>query len=134
MFKDEINDLIVRLLVIANYAKDLHYNCQGDNFYGNHLLSDKIQENMYEYIDQLKEVCLLGRGIKTLHSTEYLEKAVIKLPKDISFSTLRNLLANTLDSIENIENTSKGDENLLGNIAQDLQNSIGLLNIMLGNI
>ena len=34
--------------------------------------------------------------------------------------------------IEDAQGISKGDENLLGAIAQDLQNNVGLLNIMGG--
>lgn len=131
---EAINKLIINLMVISNFAKDIHYNCKGANFYGNHLFSDKIQENINEYIDQSKEVCLLGRGNKTLNSSEYLKKASEKIPNDISFENMRKLIINTLDEIEKMDGFSKGDENLIGAIAQDLQNNLGLINIMLGEL
>lgn len=49
MFENQINELIIFLLIIVNYAKDIHYNCSGDNFYGNHLLADRIVENIYDH-------------------------------------------------------------------------------------
>lgn len=132
MNRKEIDDLIVYLLVIANYAKDLHYNLGGEAFYGKHLFADRIQENLGEYIDQLKEICLLGHGLKTLSSSEYLSRASEEIPTGISFQRMANLITDVLEHIENIKNISKGDENLIGNIAQDLQNSLGLINIMTG--
>lgn len=129
----DFNNLIVHLTAISNYAKDIHYNCTGDNFYGNHLFADRIAENLSDYIDQIKEICLLGHKVKPLHSSEYLEQAANLIPEEINFSQMSELLLNTLMIIESISNLSKGDENLLGAIAQDLQNNIGLINIMYGD-
>lgn len=131
---EKINNLIIYLTAISNYAKDIHYNCTGENFYGNHLFADRINENLSEYIDQLKEICLLGHNIKPLKSSEYLAQAANKIPQDINFSQMSELILNTLSLIETITEVSKGDENLLGAIAQDLQNNLGLINIMYGAI
>ena len=87
---------------------------------------------MSDYIDQLKEVCLLGHGLKTLPSKDYLQGATKIIPDDISFDVMRTLIVDTLESIENIKGISKGDENLIGAISQDLQNNLGLINIMYG--
>ena len=73
MNRSNFDSLIFHLLAIANYAKDIHYNCVGANFYGNHLFADRFIENIYEYIDQIKEVCLLGHQIKPKKSSEYLK-------------------------------------------------------------
>lgn len=130
MNREDIDNLIVNLLAISNYAKDIHYNCSGANFYGNHLFADRIAENLSDYIDQLKEICLLGHQLKPLGSSVYLVRASKIIPADISFGSMRGLLINTLTLIENIQGISKGDENLLGAIAQDIQNNVGLINIM----
>ena len=132
MNRSKIDNLIIYLLAIANYAKDIHYNCPGASFYGQHLLADRFADNLYDYIDQLKEICLLGHGFKTLHSSIYLARAAQMIPKEISFSKMHTLMLNCLQDIESITDISKGDENLLGAIAQDIQNNAGLLNIMLG--
>lgn len=132
MNRDDIDNLIIRLTAIENYAKDIHYNCYGDDFYGKHLFADRIGDNLADYIDQLKEVCLLGHGFKTLPSTDYLLGATKVIPDNISFDVMRTLIVDTLEGIENIKGISKGDENLIGAISQDLQNNLGLINIMYG--
>lgn len=132
MNRDDIDNLIIRLTAIENYAKDIHYNCYGDDFYGKHLFADRIGDNLADYIDQLKEVCLLGHSFKTLPSKDYLQGATNIIPDNISFDVMRTLIVDTLEAIENIKGISKGDENLIGAIAQDLQNNLGLINIMYG--
>ena len=132
MDREKIDSLIVYLMAISNLAKDIHYNCKGENFYGNHLFADRINENLGEYIDQVKEICLLGHGLKPLYSSEYLNRAAQTVPIEVSFSSISELMLNTLMLIETINDTSKGDENLLGAIAQDIQNNKGLINIMYG--
>ena len=76
---------------------------------------------------------MLGHEIKPLHSNEYLNRAANLIPIDASFSQMSELLLNTLMIIEGIKDVSKGDDNLLGAIAQDLQNNVGLINIMYGD-
>lgn len=132
MNRTEIDKLIVNLLGIYNTAKDIHYSCSGPNFYGDHLLSDRIAENLNDYIDQLKEICLLGRGYEPLKSYDYLVRVVDVIPHTSNFLSIKGLMENTLIHIEKLEDLSKADENLIGAIAQDIQNNIGLLNIMEG--
>lgn len=135
MERKKIDNLIVYMLAISNYAKDIHYHCSGANFYGNHLFADRIQENLNEYIDQLKEICLLGHGLDTLPSYDYLRKAADIIPQSVyDFRIMRDLMLNCLAEIETITGISKGDENLIGAIAQDIQNNVGLINIMQGDM
>lgn len=134
MKRDKIDDLIIYLLAIANYAKDIHYNCSGPNFYGDHLFADRFIGNIYEYIDQLKEICLLGHNFSALHSSEYLKRASEIIPSGADFKSMRTLMVDALIIIEQIRDISRGDENLIGAIAQDIQNNIGLINIMYGDM
>lgn len=132
-FNDKINAVIVHLLAIANFAKDIHYNCKGEAFYSMHLLADRVQENIYEYIDGIKETFFLAADIKTLPSKEYLMQASYIIP-DVTgtdkedFKELKKLITDTLRLIQNLNSMSIGEENLIGNIAENLQNSIGLIN------
>ena len=130
---NKIDETIAMLLAIQNYAKDIHYNCKGDAFYSKHLLCDRVAENMSDYIDSIKETIILARLETPKSSKEYMEEAINKIPditdKDTeNFKRLRFLMLNTLASIERIDRVSIGEENLLGNIAENLQNSVGLLN------
>lgn len=129
---EKVNRLIAQLNAIANFCKDIHYNSKGDAFYSKHLLADRVQDNINEYIDQIKEICIIGSNEKTLPSKEYLLQAIKFIPAitendQENFKSLENLLVMTLANIEHLEGT-KGEENLFGAIAQDLQNSLGLIN------
>lgn len=134
MNREKIDSLIVFLLAIVNYAKDIHYNCYGESFYGQHLFADRFTDDIYEYIDQLKEICLLGHSYKPLHSSKYLALASDRIPEGASFVEMRMLMIDCLAHIESIVGISKGDENLIGAIAQNVQNNVGLINIMLKDV
>ena len=133
--REQIDNLIVNLMIIQNFSKDIHYTCHGDAFYSKHLLVDKF--NFDEAIDLLKECCLLGNGDRPLASVEYLQKALAILPIPLedndkeNFKTLGALLFKTLGLIDNMQNLSKADENVIGGIAQDLQQYKGLINLQI---
>lgn len=129
---DKVNNLICSLIAIQNFCKDIHYNAKGDAFYSKHLLADRVQENISDYIDRIKEVAILGNDEKTLPSGEYLSRATSLIPEveeedKKNFQSLENLLVNTLMALQDMEATL-GEDNLYGTIAEDLQNSLGLIN------
>ena len=129
---DKVNNLICSLMAIQNFCKDIHYNSKGDAFYSKHLLADRVQDNISDYIDRIKEVSILGNDEKTLPSGEYLSRATSLIPElaeedKENFKSLENLLVNTLMALQNMQATL-GEANLYGAIAEDLQNSLGLIN------
>lgn len=140
---EKINKLICYLIAIQQYAKDIHYTVHGDAFYGKHLFADRIAnaeedvDVMTIYIDKLKEVCILGHDFHTLTSSDYLEGARVLLPEVAekndrqNFLNIYQLLKNCLTFIDELEGLKRGDENLIGAIAQDLQNNYGLLNLQI---
>lgn len=130
---DHINNLICSLIALQNFCKDIHYTAKGDAFYSKHLLVDRVQDNISDYIDRIKEICILGNDEKTLPSGEYLSRATSLIPElenndKQNFGSLQNLIVNILTLIQSIEPTTKGEDNLYGAIAEDLQNSLGLIN------
>ena len=129
---EKVNNLICSLIAIQNFCKDIHYNAKGDAFYSKHLLADRVQDNISDYIDRIKEVSILGNDEQTLPSGEYLSRATSLIPEIVesdkdNFKSLENLLVNTLMLLQDIEATL-GEDNLYGSIAEDLQNSLGLIN------
>ena len=139
---ENINKLIALLIAIKGYAKNIHYTVHGNAFYGKHLFADKIagagednDEVIDGYIDLLKEVCILGHGFDTLSTEEYYNNSLELFPEtsndddQLNFANMLTLLVQTLDFIENLKDLSKGDENLIGAIAQDLQQNVGLLSL-----
>lgn len=131
---EKVNSIIAHLLAIQNFAKDIHYNCKGEAFYSKHLLCDRVAENIYDYIDSIKETSFLARMKEPLQCSEYLRNATAYIPDiallndEESFQKLASLIALTLEIIQDLKDLTIAEENLFGNIAENLQNSLGLLN------
>lgn len=141
---EDINKLIALLIAVKGYAKNIHYKVHGEAFYGKHLFADRIagandddDEIIDGYIDLLKEVCILGHGFEPLSTEEYYNNSLELFPKtsndndSLNFANMLTLIIQTLDFIENLKDLSKGDENLIGAIAQDLQQNAGLLSLQI---
>lgn len=131
-----MNKLIGHLIAVKHYAKGLHYAYYGDTFYGNHLLMDLVADEIDGFIDDIKEDIILARGYKPLNAKEYLAMAINLMPdinKEERYNTslLKDLINKTVEHINGMNNLSKGDENLIGAIAQKLQKAQGLLNLYL---
>lgn len=125
---EKINKLIAKLMAIQGYCKDLHYNVPD---YSIHLFSDRVQENLLNFVDELKENWLLAKGYKVLSSAEYYQEAAKYTPKVVGLEVLKNLLIDTLDDIERCnKDATVGDGDLLGRIGSNLQNSLGIIEIL----
>lgn len=130
---DNINKLIEYLLAIANFSKDIHYSAKGESFYSKHLLADRISENIYDYIDSIKEIFFLAADKEPLASGEYLSRATSLIPQieqedTGNFRALSVLIVSTLQHIEELKDLTVGESNLVGGIAENLQTSLGLIN------
>ena len=133
---ENINKVIEYLIAIQNFAKDIHYNCKGEAFYSKHLLADRISDNLSEYLDNIKEVFFMAADKAPLPSGEYLSRATSLIPElsqddKQNFESMRNLLVNALENLENLKDLTKGEENLIGAIAQDLQTGLALVNFQI---
>lgn len=134
---ENINKLICYLLAIANFAKDIHYTCKGEAFYGKHLLADRIQDDLYDFIDRIKETCLLGNEVLPLPSGEYLARAMNLLPQvtdddKSNFQSMQKLLIDSLVLMQEMlkeTDTPRAEVSLIDGIAQDLQQKLGLVNL-----
>ena len=133
---ENINKLICYLIAIQNFAKDIHYSCGGDAFYGKHLLADRIYDGLDDSIDGIKETCLLGNDILPLPSGEYLAKAMNLLPAleqddKKNFEAMQKLLIDCLVLMQEMlqeTDTPRAEVSLIDGIAQDLQGKLGLVN------
>ncbi len=131
---EKINQLICFLLAIANYAKDIHYKSHGEAFYSKHLLADRIHKDLYDFMDLLKETCLLGEDTEPLPSGEYLSRATSLIPAitdndKTNFENIKNLLIEALAVMEEMREMTRGESSLIDNISQDLQQKLGLVNL-----
>ena len=125
---DQMNKLIVYLMAICGCCKNLHYNIPD---YGIHLFADRVQDGLDEFIDEIKENCILAVGDEVLNSSEYFVMAAKTTPDVVSLNSLKDLLVETLQQLElQSEKLSLGSGDLLGRIGNHLQNSLGVLNIL----
>lgn len=132
--RDNIDSLIVSLIIIKEFSKDIHYSCIGFEAYSWHLLADRVQENLGDYIDRLKEY-LLGIDEKPWSSKEYLITATSFIPKleinTISnFKKLQEIINKTLNDINKTQLDKAGD-NLVSEIADNIRNSNGIINLVI---
>lgn len=133
--REQIDNLIVSLIAIDNFSKDIHYTAHGSAFYAKHLFADKF--NFDESIDLLKECCLLGKDERPLASVDYLQRAInlLAIPEENNdkknFETLGDLIIRALQQIQDMQDLTKADENVIGGIAQDLQQYKGLINLQI---
>lgn len=130
---DKINELICLILAIANFAKDIHYTCKSISI---HKFMDDIEDNLYDFIDSIKETCFLADNALPLPSAEYLSRTANLLPPirnldKENLTELKNLILQALEELQTLDNTSRGENSLFDNIAQDLQKKLGLLNLEL---
>lgn len=130
-----MKQLLTALEAVRNTAKDLHYAASDcpSAFYSVHLLADRIAEPCADFIDSLKEVCFLGNERDVPSSRELSEAVTPLLSTDLSqaalIASLYDRLKITLYTIEEIskQHLMQGEINLLGTIAEHLQQSRGLL-------
>lgn len=58
-YKELLLNLANNLNKIYNYSKSLHWNAYGINYYSDHLLYERISEDIQDLIDGLIETCLI---------------------------------------------------------------------------
>lgn len=131
MEETKINYLIACLLALQGQAKNVHYNTKD---YGIHLFADRVQEDIDDFMDELKENYLLAHGHKVKSSSVYLAEASTYVKDNNDLLSIKPILIKCLTALEQVQNMSMGDNDLLGRIGDNLQNSLGLLNMLTGDL
>lgn len=137
-FCDLVTKLISICMAIRGYAKDIHYSAQGKNMYGEHIFADVVESPDNDILDELKEVCFLGRNYRVPESSNLMQESIKYYPAKTNddnqnWSYLRSLIAQAMFIIEQIsQQATAGESNIIGAIAQELQKNIGLINLRLG--
>ena len=131
---NDIQRLLVILYSIRFYAKDIHYEAKGSNFWSDHLFADEIFDGIDGFIDQINENLFLGYGHTAPHSKDVVALVYDALPpvstdNTQNFKNLYNLIINAQDLIASIK--EEWDEPalsaLLDTIADALQKKRGLI-------
>ena len=131
-----MEQLLVYLTAIASLAKDLHYNMYGSNFYGNHLLMDRVYDGIYDFIDEIKENYYMYYQVQIPSDAAVVFPQVIDLLKksgdEISekISALIEWMQDVIyicDDLSNGKTQDCGDTDLLGRISVKMKNGVALV-------
>ena len=128
-------NILIYLLSIEKTAKGIHYLCKGPNFWADHLLADKIQDGLSDFMDEIQEIAYLGKEQDAPQPAQVLASAgafVPELTDDIEedFRKLDKLILRCIDEIETaskLEAITAGDNDLLGRICSDIQQKHGFI-------
>ena len=123
-----MKEIIGYLMAIQKIAKGIHYKVHGYNFYGDHLLCDRIVDNLDGFIDDIFENYFLGHEEEAPQQREIVEISLKNIPligDDIEedFRLLDDLIFKCIGQIQLMptDELTAGDSDLLGRICSDLQ-------------
>lgn len=131
--------ILVYLETIKGLSKDLHYEVKGNSFYANHLLMDRIHDNLDDYEDEIKENYFMYNEKPVPTHKSIMAQSIEMMPADDAetiskMSTLAELIKTAVYQIEQTlkdETLDAGDNDLLGRISSTLKNDFALLNRVL---
>ena len=121
-----MNELLEMIVCVEILANDLHYESDGIAFYANHLLADRVKEDLDKTLDGLREAYWLGELKVAPPPTDDTYQGAIELARGIrgSYSggdrnealviRLREVADLLLKKIEEIK---RGDPLLSGTVA-----------------
>ena len=124
-----MEELIVYLELIRITAKQLHYSENGDCFYSNHLLMDRIAKDMYDFEDSIIESIIMAETGEPPVLSDIYSSIASRTLKTPSKTDLLSLIKQTIYLVE--EKAKKdhfqGDYDLLGRISNNLRQSFAIL-------
>ena len=131
-----MKQIISYLIAIRSLAKGIHYRVMGDSFWGNHLLADRIVEDLDDFVDEIFENYYLGKSEDAPQQKEIMEEVTSIIPlvnDDIgrNFKALDDLILGCLAELQMIAEANQdltlGDNDLMGRISSDLQKKHGFI-------
>lgn len=127
--------VLMILMAIQRAAKGIHYHTGGAQFFSDHLLADRIYDDLDDLIDEIQENYFLGKEEDAPAQKDLLKGAAELVPDEtddmkLAFSALDQLLLdgiNTLQTISELSALTAGDNDLIGRICSDLQKKHGFV-------
>lgn len=128
--------ILAYLFAIERQAKAIHYSTRSNEFYGDHLLCDRIYDGISDLEDEIFENYYLGREQEAPSQKDIFKSATDLIPQNAddlwgAFKDLDNLVIGCIAEIESIIGNDKeltaGDNDLLGRICSDLQKKHGFI-------
>lgn len=123
------------LMAIQRAAKGIHYHTGGAQFFSDHLLADRIYDDLDDLIDEIQENYFLGKEEDAPAQKDLLKGAAELVPDEtddmkLAFTALDQLLLdgiNTLQTTSELSALTAGDNDLIGRICSDLQKKHGFV-------
>lgn len=127
--------VLMILMAIQRAAKGIHYHTGGAQFFSDHLLADRIYDDLDDLIDEIQENYFLGKEEDAPAQKDLLKGAAELVPDEtddmkLAFSALDQLLLdgiNTLQTTSELSALTAGDNDLIGRICSDLQKKHGFV-------
>ena len=100
--------------------------------YGKHIFADLLEDDIYDFIDDIKENILLGSRVEPLASKKYLELAIDEIPDvnsddKINFERIAALVEKIRDFADDIKFEKRGYNSLIDGVCEHLDKCAGLL-------
>ena len=128
-----MKDILILLIAIQRTAKDVHYHAKGSDFWGEHLLADRIYDGLDDFIDDIFENWYLGKEEEAPLQREFYSEAAKQMANtyevDWLLKHLDDLIFKCIGQIQLMptDELTAGDSDLLGRICSDLQKKHGFL-------
>ena len=128
-----MKEILALLIAIQRTAKDVHYHAKGRDFWGDHLLADRIYDDIDGFIDDIFENWYLGKEEEApLQKNIYADAVANMYESDDLDGMLRrldDLIFKCIGIIQLLPESelTAGDNDLLGRICSDLQKKYGFL-------
>ena len=127
--------VLMILMAIQRAAKGIHYHTGGAQFFSDHLLADRIYDDLDDLIDEIQENYFLGKEEEAPAQKDLLKGAAELVPDEtddmkLAFTALDQLLLdgiNTLQTTSELSALTAGDNDLIGRICSDLQKKHGFV-------
>ena len=132
----EMEQIISYLIAIKSAAKAIHYRTYGEKFWGDHLLVDRVADDLDDFIDEIFENYYLGKSEDAPQQKVVMSGASGLIPlvdNDIEkdFGLLDELVVNCLSELQMLAEANQdltlGDNDLMGRISSDLQKKHGFI-------
>lgn len=132
--KEELKKIGRKLNLIYAYSKTLHWNASGLNYYSDHLLFDRISDEIHDLIDGLIETCIIPLQKKDELKEDFVRE-IFKFDENVKEAgveaqDLLDLIVETIrlcDAVSKIENLPEGIKTYLTDVSKALLVKGGLL-------
>jgi len=118
-------ELMQKLIAFKYACKINHWNT---NNYSEHLLFDRLQENIDDIVDELAESYFMANKEAKKLNNELLNKSFVELNLKKSITDIIEITENILS--KNEKKFTEGTKALLGDISSKFHGKLALINLM----